>query len=127
MSIQDIESELTEHRDILMWTFCTVFVWFWMIWWRKEAIHGMKGQNLFWEGHEQLIYYAIMMMPPIVFKASFIGDVSVYVWAFLLGVILFAFMGKSAANYILSFFGKAQVPVEKEDTKVVTTTTTEVK
>lgn len=109
---------------LVMWTVCTFFVWYWMVKLRGIALRGGEGVNGFWESHEQIIYWSIMMIPPIVFKAAFVSDVSLYVWYFLAGIILFALFGRGVLDYILAFFGRN--PVKKDEpVKVTTETTTE--
>lgn len=121
-------AESPERIDgLLMWTICTIFVWFWMIKYRERAIRGMENLNMFWEGHEQVIYWAIMAVWPIVFKAAFISDVPIAVWYFMGGLIGFALLGRSILDYGLAFLGRAPVKKEEDAPKVVTTTTTEVK
>lgn len=111
---------------LIMWTICTVFVWYWMIKLRGIALKGSEGVNGFWESYEQIVYWCMMMMPPIVFKAAFVSDVPVNLWYMLAGIILFALFGRGVLDYILAFFGRN--PVNKEEpSKVTTTTTTEVK
>jgi hypothetical protein len=115
---------------LIMWTVCTAFVWFWQIKFRREAIDGMKGSNKFWEGHEQTIYWALMAIWPIVFKAAFVdpGPVSQSVWYFIGFVIGFALLGRSVLDYALAFLGRPAVKKEDPDpVKVITTTTTETK
>jgi len=91
---------------------------------RGIALKGGEGANGFWESHEQIIYWAVMMAPPIVFKAAFVSDVPENVWWFLAGIILFALFGRGVLDYILAFFGRN--PVRKEEpVKVTTETTTE--
>lgn len=99
--------------NLLMWFVCTTFIWFWMIKFRERAITGMEGSNKFWEGHEQVIYWAIMAIWPIVFKAAFISDIPTLVWYFFGGMIGFALFGRSILDYGLAFLGKA--PLKKED------------
>ena len=119
-------SSVERFDGLLMWAFCTSFVWYWMVKLRGISLKGMEGENLFWEAHEQIIYWSIMMVPPIVFKAAFVSDVPLYVWYFLAGIILFALFGRGVLDYILAFFGRQ--PVKKEDPiKVTTTTETEIK
>lgn len=109
---------------LVMWTACTIFVWFWMVKLRGIALKGGEGANGFWESHEQIVYWVLMMIPPIVFKAAFLSDVPLYVWYFLAGIILFALFGRGVLDYILAFFGRN--PVKKDDqVKVTTETTTE--
>lgn len=109
---------------LVMWAVCTFFVWYWMVKLRGIALKGGEGENGFWESHEQIIYWSIMMVPPIVFKAAFVSDVHIYVWYFLAGIILFALFGRGVLDYILAFFGRT--PVKKEEpVKVTTETTTE--
>ncbi len=109
---------------LVMWTACTFFVWFWMVKLRGIALKGGEGANGFWESHEQIIYWVLMMVPPIVFKAAFVSDVPLYVWYFLAGIILFALFGRGVLDYILAFFGRN--PVKKDEpVKVTTETTTE--
>jgi len=123
------DSFLTNHftdagrfDGLIMWTICTFFIWFWMVKLRGIALKGMEGSNLFWEGHEQIIYWVIMMVPPIVFKAAFVSDVPLYVWFFLAGIIAFALLGRSFLEYIPFL----RQPVSKEESvKVTTETTTE--
>lgn len=98
-----------------------------MIKYRERAIRGMENLNMFWEGHEQVIYWAIMAVWPIVFKAAFISDVPIAVWYFMGGLIGFALLGRSILDYGLAFLGRAPVKKEEDAPKVVTTTTTEVK
>lgn len=112
---------------IIMWFLCTAFIWFWMVKFRERAIKGMEGSNLFWEGHEQVIYWATMAVWPIVFKAAFISDNPLWVWYFLGFVIGFALFGTKLADYILAFFGSREVKSSEPDTKTTTTTTTETK
>ncbi len=125
--MEQIENYLTSHRDILMWTFCTVFVMFWQVRYRERAIKGMEGSNAFWEGHEQVIYWALMAVWPIVFRAAFIADIPIAVWYFLAFLVGFALLGRSVLDYALAFLGRAPVKKDEEPAKVVTTTTTEVK
>ncbi len=109
---------------LLMFLGCTVFVWYWMVKLRGIALKGGEGANGFWESHEQIIYWAVMMAPPIVFKAAFVSDVPENVWWFLAGIILFALFGRGVLDYILAFFGRN--PVKKDEpVKVTTETTTE--
>lgn len=109
---------------LIMWTVCTIFVWFWMVKLRGIALKGVEGENGFWESHEQIVYWALMMIPPIVFRAAFLEDVPENVWYFLAVIILFALFGRGVLDYILAFFGRA--PVKKDDPiKVTTETTTE--
>jgi len=108
----------------LMWTICTFFIWFWQIKFRREAIDGMKGSNKFWEGHEQTIYWSLMAMWPIVFKAAFISNVPVEVWYFVGFLMGFSLLGRSILDYALAFFGRPSVKKE-EPIKVTTETTTE--
>lgn len=64
----------------------------------------------------------MMMIPPIVFKASFLSDVPLYVWYFMAGIILFALFGRGVLDY-LPFLRQ---PVKKDEpVKVTTETTTE--
>lgn len=103
---------------LLMWTICTAFVWFWIIKYRERAIKGMEGSNLFWEGHEQVIYWALMSVWPVVFKAAFLSDVPTAVWYFEGGLIGFALFGRSILDYGLAFLGRAPIKTEvKEETK----------
>lgn len=118
-------SNAERFDGLLMWTVCTAFIWFWMVKLRKIAIDGMRGSNLFWEGHEQVIYFGIMMLPPVVFKASFISNVPDPVWWFMGGIIAFALLGRSALDYALAFFGRN--PVKSDPLKVTTETVTETK
>lgn len=106
---------------LVMWVACTVFVWFWMVKLRGIALKGGEGANGFWESHEQIIYWVLMMVPPIVFKAAFVSDVPLYVWYFLAGIILFALFGRGVLDYILAFFGRN--PVKNDDPIKVTTET----
>jgi len=117
-------SSVERFDGLIMFSLCTAFVWYWMVKLRGIALKGMEGENGMWESHEQIIYWATFMVPPIVFKAAFVSDVPLYVWYFLAGIILFALFGRGVLDYILAFFGRN--PVKKEDTtpaKVVTTTT----
>ncbi len=109
---------------LIMWTVCTAFVWYWMVKLRGIALKGLEGENLFWEGSEQIIYWVLMMVPPIVFKAAFVSDVPLYVWYFLGGIVLFALFGRGVLDYILAFFGRTAVKKD-EPVKVTTETTTE--
>lgn len=108
---------------LMMWTVCTGFIWFWQIKWRERAVKGMEGTNFFWEGHEQTIYWSLLAMWPIVFKAAFVSNVSVEVWYFISFLMGFSLLGRSVLDYALAFLGRA--PVKKEDVKVTTETTTE--
>lgn len=110
---------------LIMWTVCTLFVWYWMVKLRGIALKGGEGANGFWESHEQIIYWTLMMIPPIVFKAAFVSDVPIYVWYFLAGIILFALFGRGVLDY-LPFLKQ---PVKRDDPpiKVTTETTTEIK
>jgi hypothetical protein len=110
---------------LFMWAVCTAFVWYWMVKLRGIALKGGEGANGFWESHEQIIYWAVMMIPPIVFKAAFVSDVPIYVWYFLAGIILFALFGRGVLDY-LPFLKQ---PTKREDppVKVTTETTTEIK
>ena len=117
--------ELMEGR--VMWIISTFFVWFWMVRYRERAIKGLENSNLFWEGHEQVIYWALMSMPPILFKAAFISDVPVAVWYFEGGLVGFALFGRSILDYGLAFLGRTPVNPSELDTKTTTTTTTETK
>lgn len=109
---------------LVMWTICTFFIWYWQIKFRGIAIKGMEGANFFWEGHEQTIYWSLMAMWPIVFKAAFISNVTIEVWYFVGFLMGFSLLGRSILDYALAFFGRA--PVKKEDpVKVTTETTTE--
>jgi len=111
---------------LLMWFVSTLFVWFWIVKFRERAVKGMEGSNLFWEGHEQVIYWALMSVWPVVFKAAFISDIPIAVWYFEGGLIGFALLGRSILDYGLAFLGRAPIKTEeKKDT--VTTTTTETK
>ena len=113
--------------SLTMWFICTVFVWFWMIKYRERAIKGMEGSNAFWEGHEQVIYWAVMAVWPIVFKAAFISDNPIAVWYFMGSLIGFALLGRSVLDYALAFFGRTPVKQNEPDIKTTTTTTTETK
>jgi len=113
---------------LIMWSICTFFIWFWQIKFRERAVKGMEGSNFFWEGHEQTIYWSLMAMWPIVFKAAFISNVTVEVWYFVGFLMGFSLLGRSILDYALAFFGRA--PVKKEEpteTKTETTTTTTTK
>ncbi len=122
--IIDHFSNADRFDGYIMWTVCTSFIWFWQVKWRERAIRGMEGTNFFWEGHEQTIYWALMAMWPIVFKAAFIADVSDKVWYFVGFLMGFSLLGRSVLDYALAFLGRA--PVKKEDPiKVTTETTTE--
>ena len=113
---------------LIMWTICTFFIWYWQVKWKDRAIKGMEGSNFFWEGHEQTIYWALMAMWPIVFKAAFLSDVPVTVWYFVGFLMGFSLLGRSVLDYALAFLGRA--PVKKYDDKevtVTTETTTEIK
>jgi polyferredoxin len=120
-----MEQFLETHQPVLMWTFCTCFVMFWQIWYRERAITGMEASNKFWEGHEQTIYWALMAIWPIVFKAAFISDVPTAVWYFVGFLIGFSLLGKSVLDYALAFLGRA--PIAKDQVKITTETTTETK
>ena len=109
---------------IIMWFLCTSFIWFWVIKYRERAIKGMEGTNSFWEGHEQVIYWAIMCVWPVVFYAAFIKDIPVSVWYFMGGLIGFALLGRSILDYGLAFLGRAPVKPEPEAKASTTTTTT---
>lgn len=102
---------------LLMWFLCTAFVWFWYVRLRERAIKGMEGSNLFWEGHEQVIYWSTMSVWPIVFKAAFISDVPMAVWLFEGGCIGFALMGRSILDYGLAFLGRAPIKITDEPKK----------
>ena len=115
-------SSAERFDGLVMWTVCTLFIWYWMVKLRGIALKGMEGSNLFWEGHEQIIYWVIMMLPPIVFKAAFISDVPYYVWLFLAGIIGFALLGRSFLEYIPFL---RQPDKKEEPVKVTTETTTE--
>jgi len=110
---------------LVMWVVCTGFVWYWMVKLRGIALKGVEGENGFWESHEQIVYWVLMMIPPIVFRASFVDDIPEKVWYFLAVIILFALFGRGVLDYILAFFGRT--PVKKDDIKVTTETTTETK
>ncbi len=123
-------SNAERFDGLIMWTVCTFFIWFWQIKLRERAVRGMEGSNFFWEGHEQTIYWALMGIWPIIFKAAFISNVPIEVWYVVCFLIGFALLGRSVLDYALAFFGRAPVKKEKEEepeTKVTTTTTTEVK
>lgn len=110
-------AESPERIDGLsMWLVCTSFVWFWMIKYRERAIKGMEGSNTFWEGHEQVIYWAVMSVWPVVFYASFIKDVPTAVWYFEAAVIGAALFGRSILDYGLAFLGRA--PIKKDESEV---------
>lgn len=116
-------TDVARFDGLIMWTVCTFFIWFWMVKLRGIALKGMEGSNLFWEGHEQIIYWVIMMVPPIVFKAAFVSDVPLYVWFFMAGIIAFALLGRSFLEYIPFL----RQPITKEEsTKTTTETTTEI-
>lgn len=116
-------SNADRFDGLVMWSICTSFIWYWMIKLRGIALKGGEGANGFWESHEQIIYWSIMMVPPIVFKAAFVSDVPLYVWYFLAGIILFALFGRGVLDYLP--FLKS---VKKEDSVTVTTKTeTEIK
>jgi hypothetical protein len=107
---------------LIMWILCTAFVWYWMVKLRGIALKGGEGENGFWESHEQIIYWTMKMVPPIVFKAAFVSDVPIYVWYFMAGIILFALFGRGVLDY-LPFLRQ---PVKKDEpVKVTTETTTE--
>ena len=109
---------------LIAWTACTIFVWYWMVKLRGIALKGGEGENGFWESHEQIIYWTMMMIPPIVFWSTFVKDVPEKVWYFLAVIILFALFGRGVLDYILAFFGRN--PVKKDEpVKVTTETTTE--
>lgn len=99
--------------SLTMWFICTAFVWFWMIMYRERSIAGMEGSNKFWEGHEQVIYWALMSVWPVVFFAAFIKDIPSAVWYFEGGVIGTALFGRSILDYGLAFLGRA--PIKKEE------------
>ncbi len=103
----------------VMWILCTSFVWYWMAKLRGIALKGGEGANGFWESHEQIVYWTLMMCPPIVFKASFVSDVPLYVWYFMAGIILFALFGRGVLDY-LPFLRQ---PVKKDEPVKVTTET----
>jgi hypothetical protein len=110
---------------LIMWLLCTVFMWWQQIKHSERAIKGMENTNKFWEGHEQVIYWSMLAMWPIVFRAAFItkdGIVPIEVWYFIGFLVGFALLGRSALDYALAFFGRA--PVKKEDPMKVTTETT---
>ncbi len=110
---------------LVMWAVCTTFVWYWMVKLRGIALKGGEGANGFWESHEQIIYWTMMMIPPIVFKAAFISDVPVYVWYFLAVIILFALFGRGVLDYLP--FLKQPAKRDEPPIKVTTETTTEIK
>lgn len=111
---------------LIMWTFCTFFIWFWQIKLRERAVKGMEGSNFFWEGHEQTIYWSLMAMWPIVFKAAFISNVPTEVWYFVGFLMGFSLLGRSVLDYALAFLGRS--PIKKEDqTENKITTTPEIK
>jgi hypothetical protein len=126
--MQKYFSFLGDHPEridgLLMWFISTSFLWFWIIRKREIAIKGMQGSNLFWEGHEQVIYWAIMAIWPIVFKAAFISDNPVAVWYIMGGLIGFALLGRSILDYGLAFLGRAPVKKEPDPQPTTTTTTT---
>lgn len=100
---------------LLMWTVCTLFIWFWMVRFKERAIKGMEGSNAYWEGSEQVVYWSIFAMWPIIFYAAFIKDIPIAVWYFLAFLIGFALLGRSVLDYGLAFLGRA--PIAKETVK----------
>lgn len=120
-------SNAERFDGLIMWTLCTFFIWFWQVKVRERAIKGMEGSNMFWEGHEQTIYWSLMAMWPIVFKAAFVSNVPTEVWYFVAFLMGFSLLGRSVLDYALAFLGRAPVKKEEESAKVTTTTTTEVK
>lgn len=107
---------------LIMWTICTFFIWFWQIKFRDRAIKGMEGTNFFWEGHEQTIYWSLLAMWPIVFKAAFVSNVDTEVWYFVGFLMGFSLLGRSILDYALAFFGRS--PVKSEERKITTETET---
>jgi hypothetical protein len=101
--------------NIIIWSVCTFFIWFWQIKFRKQAIRGMEGSNTFWEGHEQTIYWSLLAMWPIVFKAAFISDVPMPVWYFIGFLMGFSLLGRSVLDYALAFLGRTPVKKEKDN------------
>lgn len=117
-------AESPERIDgLLMWTLCTFFLWFWQVKFRERAVRGMEGTNLFWEGHEQTIYWSLMAMWPIVFKAAFIANVTTEVWYFVAFLMGFSLLGRSVLDYALAFLGRSPVPKKEDSTVEITTTT----
>lgn len=110
---------------LIMWTTCTFFIWYWQVKFKDRAIRGMEGTNFFWEGHEQTIYWSLMAMWPIVFKAAFISDVSREVWYFVSFLMGFSLLGRSVLDYALAFLGRAPIKKDDDPVKVTTETTTE--
>lgn len=115
-------SNVERFDGLVMMTICTTFIWYWMIKLRGIALKGMEGENQLWESHEQIIFWANLTAPPIVFKAAFVSDVPLYVWYYLAGIILFALFGRGVLDYILAFFGRQ--PVKKDEPAKVNTETT---
>ncbi len=108
---------------LIMWTVCTAFIWIQQIKNAPRAIKGMEGSNLFWEGHEQTIYWSLMAMWPIVFKAAFISNVPVEVWYFIGFLMGFSLLGRSILDYALAFFGRSPVKDSSEEPVKITTET----
>jgi len=119
--LQNHFSNAERFDGLVMWTICTFFIWFWQIKFRERAVKGMEGSNFFWEGHEQTIYWSLMAMWPIVFKAAFISNVTVEVWYFVGFLMGFSLLGRSILDYALAFFGRS--PVKKDEPVTVTTET----
>ncbi len=106
------------------YVFSVAFIWFWMIWYRKEALHGLKGKNLFWEGSEQIVFWVLFMLPPIVFKAVFISEIPPGIYWWIFGSTGFVALGVKAFDYGLAFLGKDPVGTQHTQgaAKVITTT-----
>lgn len=121
-------SNADRFDGLIMWTLCTFFIWFWQVKLRERAVKGMEGSNFFWEGHEQTIYWSLMAMWPIVFKAAFVSNIPTEVWYFVGFLMGFSLLGRSVLDYALAFLGRTPVKrQEEESAKVTTTTTTELK
>jgi hypothetical protein len=118
-------SSVDRFDGLIMWTICTGFIWFWQIRFKDKAIRGMEGSNFFWEGHEQTIYWSLMSMWPIVFKAAFISNVPTEVWYFVGFLMGFSLLGRGILDYALAFLGRNPVKQQDEPVKVTTDTKTE--
>lgn len=94
---------------LFFWVLCTVLYWAYRWKFRERMMRGLEGGNQFFEGYEQVIDLFLWMTPPIMYYASFITDVPLYVWCTIWGGLGFALFGRSILDYGLAFLGKEPV------------------
>lgn len=97
-----LSSNPGEFTALQLWTATMLGVYIMLIVFRKDMVHGSKGENGFWEPSEQILYIVNWLWPGVVCYAAFFYQTS-WIPYFIFGVIAYGLGGKWIFQWFLVF------------------------